>query len=601
MRRANRSHNPRPSRLPKGEEPPGRPRLQSTGEGPAVTRAVEAPEEGRAVVTAFTWTQFALCRDGYLSPQDADYLIDYFFRYMHPMYPLVDHKYCNIANRAQFATEEAFLCTTVLAITSRYAWHQASAFSARATEVHGALYRHVQSELQRCLWGSGPERYSEARTLSIIESIMLIVEWRPRSMDMITPPKDIVGDYALEQYGYAAAPTTADVSLESHVRTAWDAFKAVNITSWRLLCTAVNLADEIGLHSAITKLQHTPSQARHARVQEFLVSLVWERSFRLGRRCQLSHPADGSKAIANAPDGQFLNNILESRMELYRLTRLIENTLYPSARQTADLIARGNYQTAVDDFSGLLAAWKTRFDRVKASSPPLAKHLEIMWQGTRAFLYSISLRALLRERSLPPSRLESGNNGNGQGARPPPRMLQMDQSSRQDHHMAEEWLQASESAIGVALELHREGLLRLAPLNVLYHVIAASLAVLKAERLPLRTTTADPRHLLTQLVRALEDSSVDDAHFSARYAACLESMMGCLEEDRRRCVARAHGGPADDAAATNSSSLDGGGGDPTGIAIPGFETPFGVFEGASHDHPSFLDCNNEDWSRWLSF
>lgn len=600
MPRANRSHNPPPSRRPKGAEPPSRPKLQSTDEGPVVTRAVESPEEGRIAVPAFAWTQFALCRDGYLSPQDADYLIDYFFRYMHPMYPLVDDKYCNIANRAQFVTEEAFLCTTVLAITSRYAWHQASAFSARATEVHGALYRHMQSELQRCLWGSGPGRHSEARTLSIIESIMLIVEWRPRSMDMITPPKDIVGDYALEQYGYAPAPTTADVSLESHVRTAWDTFKAVNITSWRLLCTAVSLADEIGLHSVMTKSQHIPSRVsdvRHARVQEFLVSLVWERSFRLGRKCQLSHPADGSKTITNAPA---LNNILESRMELYRLTRLIENTLYPSPRHTADLIVRGNYHTAVDDFSGLLATWKTRFDRVKASSPPLGKHLEIMWQGTRAFLYSISLRALLRERSLPPSRLESGNNGNGQAAIPPPRMPQMDHSSRQDQHMAEEWLQASESVIGVALELHREGLLRLAPLNVLYHVIAASLAVLKAERLPLRTTTADPRHLLTQLVRALEDSSVDDAHFSARYAACLKSMMGCLEEDRRRCAAR-------DAAAMSSSSLDGGGaassaaGAPTGIAIPGFETPFGVFDGASHDHLSLIDCSNEDWSRWLSF
>lgn len=600
MPRANRSHNPPPSRLPKGPEPRSRPKLQSTDEGPVDTRAVESPEEGRVAVPAFTWTQFALCRDGYLSPQDADYLIDYFFQYMHPMYPLVDDKYCNIANRAQFVTEEAFLCTAVLAITSRYAWHQASAFSARATEVHGALYRHVQSELQRCLWGSGPARHSEARTLSIIESIMLIVEWRPRSMDMITPPKDIVGDYALEQYGYAPAPTTADVSLESHVRTAWDTFKAVNITSWRLLCTAVSLADEIGLNSVMTKSQHIPSQisdVRHARVQEFLVSLLWERSFRLGRKCQLSHPADGSKAITNAPA---LNNILESRMELYRLTRLIENTLYPSARQTADLIVRGNYHTAVDDFSGLLATWKTRFDRVKASSLPLGKHLEIMWQGTRAFLYSISLRALLRERSLPPSRLESGKNGNGQAATLPPRMPQMDHSSRQDQHMAEEWLQASESAIGVALELHHEGLLRLAPLNVLYHVIAASLAVLKAERLPLRTTTADPRYLLTQLVQALEDSSVDDAHFSARYAACLKSMMGCLEEDRRRCVAR-------DAAAMSSSSLDGGGaassavGAPTGIAIPGFETPFGVFDGASHDHPFLVDCSNEDWSRWFYF
>ncbi|EKG09433.1 Fungal Zn binuclear cluster domain containing protein [Macrophomina phaseolina MS6] len=522
---------------------------------------------------------------------------------MHPMYPLADQKYTFARHRALLIAQEPFLCTTILAITSRYTWFQTGNFSSKATEVHTATYKYVQAEFQRFLWGSGRGRCTEIATLGLIESIMLMVEWHPRSMDLNTPAGDISGSYGLAQYGYDDVPRTSDRSFEAEMRQAWNTFKPVNTTSWWLLCIAINLADGIGLHQVITTgIDHLRNEnhTRRARVHEFLVSLVWERSFRLSRKCMLNHPSDTPKQIFVCSDAEPLDEILESRAELYRLIRLVENTIYPNPRHTADIIATGDYHSTVNDFCSLLNGWKTRFDRVKGVSPPLAKHIEIMWHNTRAFLYSIALQAFVtRTNSTLGGPLTEDN-----GSVPAPRSSNVTQAG-QDEIMIGEWIQASECIISVALELHRDGLLRYAPLNVLYHAISGSLALLKVKRLPLQPKN-DPMGLLIQLAHALEESSVDDAHFGHRYAVCLKGMIRKMEQGRYQCVVPSHEPTGETSSMTDGMRAMGAGGEashPTEHGSAGglgLDVAFGAFGESFQDQLSFLECH-DDWTRWLSF
>lgn len=602
--RTSRRANPAASPVSGAEEHPTEPLSTTNPDGqyelpqPAMTSATEdmrsiEPSYGPAI-----WTKSALCRDGHLTPLEAEHLVDHFFRWMHPLYPLVDHKYSQCSNKSELVTQDPLLFATILAVTSRYTWYQASAFSARAVEVHGFLYRWVQSAIQSCIWISTPRGCDETTTLGLIESIMLIVEWHPRSLDATMPVKDIRGNYALETFGYSPTPDASDKALESEVRRAWDTFKPVNTTSWRLLCIAINIADEIGLQQVITTAHCNRSgteSPRRAHVRHFLVSLVWERSFRLGRTCLLSHPPGDSGLMLGPSSDHPLKDMLHCRIELYRLARLIESTLYPTVRRTHDIIVEGNYMAMINDFSALLATWKTHFEGVKASSPPLAKHLEIMWHTIRSFLHSVSLLAYTRKAGATASGPVSKCNATT-WVTMSSNAAQAEQS-QEDREGIRQMFQEAQQTVELALELHRDGLFRSVPLNILYHTISASLILLRIQQLSSRAF-GNPMDLLLRLLHALEEASIDDACAASRYACCFRKMLEKVEEDRRRKNTRANHGEHQNMPdySTENIPLADGDGNWSDVGMGMFDTG----ESSLQEQLMFLECG-DDWTRWLTF
>lgn len=120
------------------------------------------------------------------------------------------------------------------------------------------------------------------------------------------------------------------------------------------------------------ELQDNPQAYHRAYVRDLLVSLVFGKTVPLGRKCLLPHPTRPTGSAGASP----YEDLLESWSELYRLVRLLDSTLYPSAAPTIDIISSERYQSIVDDFPGLFASWRARFERITGSAT-FAKYIDI--------------------------------------------------------------------------------------------------------------------------------------------------------------------------------------------------------------------------------
>ncbi|KAL1630308.1 hypothetical protein SLS56_004980 [Neofusicoccum ribis] len=544
------------------------------GSPDAAEATAPSTDDGRPTAPGYnlsSWNHFNLCRDGYLTPAEADHLVDHFFQWMHPIFPLVDQEYSSSANREQLITREPFLCATILAICSRCSWIHAYPASPRAIEAHGMLYRHLQSEISRCIWA--PDRRYNARALGLIEGIVLLVEWHTRSLDLVSPPMDISGPYALGSYSFNPCPssTLPDVSnFESEVLNASETIKSLLTATWRLLAIAITLSDEIGLHQVITKA---------------------------GER-QMQGDADGSRRARREPASQ-LSALLDSRTELYRLLQLVESTVYSTPRHTADIITSGRYVSIISDFSGYLAAWRSRFEHLKGPGP-LRKHLEVIWHSARTFLNCVAVQAFAIRCKTAGRRPSS--RGAGTGAASNTQSFTQSAQHYQDLSMAEDVTKDAEQVLEIALELHREGYLRHAPMNLMYHIMAASMLLLKLQLLPIRINgrrgAGDLMAPLKKIARALEEASIDDVHVCCRFASCFKRLMRKIEADRGQPRPTVEASDPGHQGLESISGVLWPSGDPDAAADA---TAMGLPFGTSLCEGLFSLEQDGEWPRWLAF
>lgn len=143
-------------------------------------------------------------------------------------------------------------------------------------------------------------------------------------------------------------------------------FDLISCIYRRLLGHAVNLADEIGLVEGLSKSRETQNRPpstirRRARIRDLLVPLTWEVSFRLGRNSFLKLPKPSSTTVEEYAGDSVFSPLLSSRAELYRLARLIENTLYPSVSATKDIIASNRHPDMVSSLAEIMHDWWNKF------------------------------------------------------------------------------------------------------------------------------------------------------------------------------------------------------------------------------------------------
>ncbi|GME66038.1 Fungal Zn binuclear cluster domain containing protein [Neofusicoccum parvum] len=511
------------------------------GSPDAAEATVPSTDDARAAAPGYnlsSWNHFNLCRDGYLTPAEADHLVDHFFRWMHPIFPLVDQQY-----------------------SSR-----------------------------------------------LIEGIVLLVEWHTRSLDLVSPPMDISGPYALGSYSFNPCPssTLPDVSnFESEVLNASETIKSLLTATWRLLGIAITLSDEIGLHQVITKagerqMQDGTDGPRRARVRDFLVTLVWEHSFRLGRKCVLVLPPTPPEPAQREPASQ-LSAFLDSRTELYRLLQLVESTVYSTPRHTADIITSGRYVSIISDFSGYLAAWRSRFEHLKGPGP-LRKHLEIIWHSARTFLNCVAVQAFAIRCATAGRRPSSRGAGAGAGAASNTQSFTQSAQHYQDLSLAEDVTKDAEQVLEIALALHREGYLRHAPMNLMYHIMAASMLLLKLQLLPVRISgkrgAGDPMAPLKQIAKALEEAGIDDVHVCCRFASCFKRLMRKIEADRGQPRPTVEASDPGHQGLESVSGILWPSGDPDAAAdATGAGLPFGT----SLCEGLFSLEQDGEWPRWLAF
>lgn len=179
------------------------------------------------------------------------------------------------------------------------------------------------------------------------------------------------------------------------------------------------------------------------------------------------------------------------------------------------------------------------------------------------------------------------------------------EQSQEDREGISQMFQEAQQTVELALELHRDGLLRYVPLNILYHTISASLILLRIQQLSSRAF-GNPMGLLLRLLHALEEASTDDACAASRYACCLRRMLEKVEEDCRRKNTRANHKdplPANHGEHQNTPDYT-----TEHISLPDSDENwsgagmgmFDICESSLQEQLMFLECG-DDWTRWLSF
>ncbi|OJD38570.1 c6 transcription factor [Diplodia corticola] len=564
------------------------------------------------------WAQFALCRDGWISPREAEFLLQCYFDRMNPLYPVVDETYQHSSRRHGLLVDEPVLCTAILTVASRYAWLDGTPASSRAHEIHSFLFKQAQQAIHQSLWGIESIADRESRILSTIESIILFVEWRPRPMDIMPNQGTIAG--ATNMFGVDAADpgTTQNSVIDDETRKAYMLARRLNATSWRLLGHAVNLADEISLVEGLTRSREAQPRApthvrRRARIRDLLIPLTWEIAFRLGRSASLKLPMPSAPTADEYADEGVFSTLLNSRAELYRLCRLVENTLYSSVSATKDIITSDRHPEVVAALVDILTDWWNKFQRL---SGPFAfrKTLEIQYYNVWTYLHAIFFQAILErlrgfttgepsiqnfERTYRPEGLSIAE-------------VLRSERSRRDLHMTEEIAKASVQVLERVLDLEREGYLSFIPFTTMTWMFTSATLLLKGTGL---RTAADlgTTSLLKRVSQSLDRAAVDDVHAMSHRTSSLMFLIqkvqagpatsrnagrprNNIDDDdasKVRADAAPQAQPVPEAAANlpPMNTVDAGNRDATPGVLPGSG---GLFD------PMLADGLAEDWANWLS-
>ncbi|EKG17516.1 Fungal Zn binuclear cluster domain containing protein [Macrophomina phaseolina MS6] len=522
---------------------------------------------------------------------------------MQPLFPIVDERYQNLSHRKSLITHDHVLCLAILTVASRYVWFEGTSASSRAHEIHTLLFKQAQQGFHNSLWGVEHDAAQESRVLSTVESIVLFVEWRPRPMDVM--PNQGMDATAMDVPGVGRGESQNCV-IDEETQKAYLFARRMNATSWRLLGHAIHLLDEIGLVEGLSKpkesRQHDAANLRRrARIRDLLVPLVWEVSFRLGRESLLKLP---KSAGAEEYSGEnVFSPLLRSRTELYRLCRLIENTLYSSASATKDIIASDRHPEMVSSLAEIMHDWRNKFQR-QPGPLALRKSIEIQYHSIWTYLHAISFQAIVE-------RLRH-SSGNEAAIRHFERSYQplglsvaevlRSERSRRDIQSTDEIAKASIRALELTLELEHEGYLRFIPSSTMIHISTSATLLLKGLRAVTDRSTSD---LLSRLSRAMQTAAVDDAHAMAHFSSGLSSIVKKFLAGTPNVYrnGRQYANTPQDTATVNQ---------PAAINLPpmGAENA-GVANGAVSEQASFAGSGGvfdpifpddiaEDWANWLS-
>lgn len=120
-----------------------------------------------------------------------------------------------------------------------------------------------------------------------------------------------------------------------------------------------------GLSKSREAQQREPANVqRRARVRDLFIPLTWEISFRLGRTSFLKLPTPSATSAEEYAGDSMFAPLLNSRAELYRLCRLIENTLYSSVSSTKDIIASDRHPEMVASLAEIMGDWWNKFKQI---------------------------------------------------------------------------------------------------------------------------------------------------------------------------------------------------------------------------------------------
>jgi len=217
-----------------GVRPDGHSHMRS-GPEPALDPAITSPyingtvsDDSSSFQQAVkAWTRFRFVRAGWFTAREGIAYIDYFYRYLSPLTPIVVPEYRDLGSHATLLTEEPMLVITLLTISARFMGLPGPGGSIRPYAIHDKLWKYLQGMIDRIIWGqeqfgggfcgAGAQPGSDVnplsrkglRTLGTVESLMLLTEWHPRALHF--PPGDDEDELMVPEDPMAAIPDSATV------------------------------------------------------------------------------------------------------------------------------------------------------------------------------------------------------------------------------------------------------------------------------------------------------------------------------------------------------------------------------------------------------
>ena len=218
-----------------------------------------------------TWSRFRFVRAGWFRAEEGMAYVEYFYEHLYPLTPLTTPDYRQRLSQVDLLEEEPMLTLTILTIASRFMQLSGAGAASRAYSIHQRLNESLLKELGRTIWGqkqfgggftgAGASPVGKADRLcqyyGVIESLMLLTEWHPRSLHF--PPDDDDGellvpenpllDSTIDPNGPIRLGGPEGRRVDSWLEPCWRSDR----TCWMLLSIAEALAWELGVYDDTTE------------------------------------------------------------------------------------------------------------------------------------------------------------------------------------------------------------------------------------------------------------------------------------------------------------------------------------------------------------
>jgi hypothetical protein len=222
----------------------------------------------------------------------------------------------------------------------------------------------------------GQEKISRAktRTIGVIEALLLIAEWHPRSLHFPTGSDGWNGDLVSLPLN---TTTGDDDSGNTSTSSRWledvvEPAKRSDRMSWMLLGSALALAHELGIfeesgnldkaHDASNPTPAEVTSLRFIRARKLLYVFIEQLSFRLG--CTSMIPQSLNHVLLAKPPpvpvsgyGEIWLVHMTAWVELTKISKSVSDTLFPSAAVTRQTLRSGRYVALLQHFQTQLKQW----------------------------------------------------------------------------------------------------------------------------------------------------------------------------------------------------------------------------------------------------
>ncbi|KAF4542907.1 C6 transcription factor [Lasiodiplodia theobromae] len=429
--------------------------------------------------TFSTWMHFRMCKDKVISPNEALFLINYFFEHMNPMRPIVSDYYHDPKNHLELLREEPTLACTIIATAARYTRLPGHGALTRGHLLHNSLLRHVQACTQRIIWGFGEEEMGIGRTIGFIESLLIFVCW-----------------------GSANAGVHAHVIIRITRQS--------NRMVWMLIGLASTIAHEIGLWDAdsIPSRITTENDERKLRVKKHLLLECVEAHFRLGKAATMQQPFGLS----------------------FELVHMATTALYQSPAQTKAMITSKKYLSAVMHYDTLLRSWHESASSIPSVLPALTAQAQIMYHAARSYIHLIGIQAIMeRSLSFSYSNIQSDRSRvfDEQGMA---EVMRLPETAR-DLELIKVIATGCRQGMENVIKLHEVDAFRNTTEQVRANVISIVICALKVASLNIEPKQ-DMILLLKKVVHIIEASAIDDLDLGPIYAESLRTLIAKVENAR---------------------------------------------------------------------